>query len=528
MSDVPTRAGRREWVGLAVLALPTLLVSFDLFVLLLALPQLTADLHATSTAQLWIMDSYGFLAGGFLITMGSLGDRIGHRRLLMFGAAAFGAASLMAAFSTTPEMLIAARVLLGVAGATLAPSTLALIGTMFRDPAERGVAIGVWAGCFTVGAILGPIVGGVMLEHFWWGSVFLLGVPPMVLLLLLAPIVLREVRSAGAGRVDVTSAALSLAAILSTIWGIKELARGQVGLSVAAVLVGIGLGVIFVRRQRRLAHPMLDVGLFAHRDFTASLVGLLFYSVLTGAALLFVTQFFQSVAGLTPLQAGLAMIPGLAAGTVSVTVSPILGRRWRPAYLMAAGMLVVAAGLVILTQADARSGPLVVIIGFAVWCLGGGPLLALGMNLVVSSVPPEKMGAASAIPQVSNELGAALGIATVGTLGTLVYRLQFEGHRPAGLPADVDVAARESVAGAEAAAGGLTGPVAGELISAARAAFTDGLHTVAAVGAVLIACCAVYVLRRLRHLPPTGRAADDVAEPTGPTESPVPVHHEAA
>jgi len=213
----PAKAGRREWTALAVLALPTLLVSIDVYVLLLALPRLTADLGASSTEQLWITDIYGFLLAGFLITMGTLGDRIGRKKLLLIGATAFGIASVLAAFSTSPAMLIAARAVLGVAGAILAPSTISLIRTLFRDPKQMGLAIGLWGTCFSAGAVIGPLVGGVMLSQFWWGSVFLLGVPAMVLLLALGPFLLPEYRDPDAGKLDLTSVALSLAAILPDI-----------------------------------------------------------------------------------------------------------------------------------------------------------------------------------------------------------------------------------------------------------------------------------------------------------------------
>ena len=218
-------ATRREWIGLAVLALPTLLLSVDVSVLFLALPKLSAALGADAIEQLWILDIYSFLLAGLLITMGNVGDRIGRRKLLLIGGAGFAAASVLAAFSTTPEMLIASRALLGIAGATLAPSTMALIRNMFQDPRQMGIAIGVWFTCFMGGMLVGPIIGGVLLEHFWWGSAFLLGVPVMLLLLVLGPRFLPEYKAAEPGRIDPLSVALSLVAVLLVIWGLKELAR---------------------------------------------------------------------------------------------------------------------------------------------------------------------------------------------------------------------------------------------------------------------------------------------------------------
>ncbi len=215
-------AGRREWIGLAVLTLPTLLLALDESVLFLALPRLGSDLAPSSAQLLWIMDIYGFMIAGFLVTMGTLGDRIGRRRLLLLGAAGFGVASVVAAYSTSPEMLIVTRALLGIAGATLMPSTLALISNMFRDPQQRSLAIGGWMAAFTGGFMIGPLIGGTLLEHFWWGSVFLMGVPVMALLLAVGPVLLPEYRAAEAGRLDLVSVALSLAAILPVIYGLKQ------------------------------------------------------------------------------------------------------------------------------------------------------------------------------------------------------------------------------------------------------------------------------------------------------------------
>ncbi len=453
-----TRAGRREWIGLAVLALPTLLVSLDVFVLILALPKLATDLHADSTQQLWIMDVYGFMVAGFMVTMGTLGDRIGRRKLLLVGATAFGVASVVAAFSTSALMLIVARAALGIAGATLAPSTLSLIGTLFTDARQRAAAIGIWAGCFTVGAIVGPMVGGFMLEHFWWGSVFLLGVPAMVLLLVIGPKLLPEFRDTTAGRLDLPSVALSLVTILPAVYGIKELARqGLHVVPVAALALGIAFGTVFVRRQRVLQDPLLDLRLFADKAFSTALGGIFVFSMLGGTTMLFVAQFFQLVQHLSPVGAALGLLPGMAASTVSVLAAPILARRFRPGVLIALGLVGSVAGMVLVTQIDAGTSPLVLGIGFAVTSLCGGPLIALGTDLVVGSVPQRKAGAAASLSQVAGEFGYALGIATIGTLGNTVAR---------------------------------------------SAGFTTGLHAVAWLSALALAVLTVFVVRHLRHVRP--------------------------
>ncbi|MDQ7905924.1 MFS transporter [Phytohabitans sp. ZYX-F-186] len=499
----PPKAGTREWIGLAVLALPSLLVAIDLFVLLLALPHLSADLAPTNNEQLWILDVYGFLLAGFMITMGTLGDRIGKRRLMLIGAVGFVAASVLAAYSTSPEMLVAARALLGIAGAALGPTMLGLIGAMFQDPRQRTTAIGVWMVCMMGGIALGPVVGGVMLEHFWWGSVFLLGVPAMVLLLVLGPILLPPGGGDGrhGGRLDLASVGISLAAILPGIYGLKELARnGWEVVPLAALGFGVAMGVVFVRRQRRLADPLLDLRLFASRAFTTALVSMLVNTMLPGATMVLLTQFLQLVEGLSPLDAGLALVPAALAGIVSVQVAPLLARRIRPAHLIAAGMAVAATGLVVVTQSGTAVG---LVAGFALINFGTGPLITLGTNIVIGAVPPEKAGSAASISQVSNEFGFALGIATMGSLAAAVYRSDVAGTLPAGAPA----AARDTLAGAAAAVPQLPGPLGEAVLASARAGFTSGLHAVAAVSAVLVVGVAVAALVLLRHVPTVGSPA---------------------
>ncbi|GAA0423986.1 hypothetical protein Acor_44750 [Acrocarpospora corrugata] len=316
------------WVGLAVLALPALLLSLDVSVLYVALPQLSADLHADATQQLWILDIYSFMLAGFLVTMGALGDRIGRRRLLLIGAAAFGVASVVAAYATGAALLIAARALLGVAGATLMPSTMALIRNMFPDPKRMGAAIGVWFSCFMGGMTLGPLVGGLLLEHFWWGSAFLLGVPFMVLLLVTGPILLPEYKPAKPEHpIDLASVGLSLAAILPVIYGLKSLARdGWNLLPLVAVVVGVGFGLVFVRRQRVLPDPLLDLRLFANRVFSTALGIMLLGGVVMAGLSLLSSLYLQNVAGLSPLETGVRLIPQNVAMVIGSMIAPAVAR----------------------------------------------------------------------------------------------------------------------------------------------------------------------------------------------------------
>jgi len=514
------RAGRREWAGLAVLALPTLLLALDVSVLYLALPHLAADLGAGSTQQLWIMDIYGFLIAGFLVTMGTLGDRIGRRKLLLIGAAAFGVASVLAAYSTSPEMLIATRALLGVAGATLMPSTLALISNMFRDPKQQATAIGVWFCCFLGGAAVGPVVGGVLLETFWWGSAFLLGVPVMALLLVAGPLLLPEYRDRQAGRLDLTSVALSLATMLPVIYGLKETARdGWQVLPVAAIVAGAAFGLVFVRRQRRLTDPLLDLRLFTNRAFGAVLMIMLVAGAVGGGIGLLFSLDLQMVHGLSPLRAGLWQLPSVLAMIAVSLLAPVLARRIRPQTVIAAGLLVAAGGYLLITQVQATGGVAVLVVGLVIGTAGVGVGMPLTTGLMLGAAPPEKAGSASALSETSGELGIALGVAVLGSMGTAVYRGQIT--VPDGVPAAAADTARESIAGAVATASSLPAGLGESLVQAAREAFTTGLQLVASFNAVLLVALAVLTVTVLRHIRPLGHD-DPEAAPAAPVEAGAP------
>jgi MFS transporter, DHA2 family, multidrug resistance protein len=490
----PDRAGRREWAGLAVLALPTLLLAMDATVLYLAVPHLAADLQPSANQTLWIVDAYGFMIAGFLVTMGMLGDRIGRRLLLLLGAAAFGVASAVAAYATTPELLIAARAALGVAGATLMPSTLALISNMFRDPRQRATAIGVWATCMSAGFALGPVLGGLLLEWFWWGSVFLLGVPVMVLLLVTAPLLLPEYRDPVAGRLDLTSVGLSLAAVLPVVYGVKELAaHGPTAVTVGALVVGAAFGAAFVRRQRRLPDPLLDLGMFGSRAFGVALLVLLVGLAAVGGAYLFVTQYLQLVADMSPLVAGLWLLPATAASVVVSMLTPTVAARTRPARLVGVALAVSAAGYAVLTLVGSAGGLPVLIAGFVLVYAGNAPIMVLGTDLVVSTAPREKAGSAAAMSETSMEFGVALGVAVLGVVGSAVYRAGVASSGAA-------VEAGDSLATATATATGLPPASADALLAAARSAFTSGLATVAGVCAVGLAALAVLAAVLLRDV----------------------------
>jgi MFS transporter, DHA2 family, multidrug resistance protein len=497
-----TRAGRREWIGLAVLALACLLYAMDLTVLHLAVPTLSEDLRPSSSELLWITDIYGFMVAGFLVTMGTLGDRIGRRRLLLTGAAAFGVVSVVAAFSISPAMLIGGRALLGVAGATLAPSTLSLIFVMFPDPRQRSTAIGIWITSFSAGGAIGPVLGGVLLERFWWGSVFLLAVPVMALLLVLGPRVLPEYRAPGAGRLDLASAAMLLVAVLAVIFGLKRIAQDGFGwLTAAAVVAGLAVGVEFVRRQLRLPNPMIDLRLFRGRAFNASLAANFLGIFIAVGYFLFVAQYLQLVLGLSPLEAGLWSLPSAAGFIIGSNLAPRILRRVRPAFVIGAGLAMAAVGLAVLTQVGG-SADLVILAGASlIVSLGLAPVFTATTDLIVGSAPPERAGAASGISETGAELGGALGIAILGSIGVAVYRSRLAGTLPAGVPSHAAAAARDTLGGAVGVAGQLPEGAGAALLAAARAAFTMGLQVTAAISAAAaigIAVLATVLLRSVR------------------------------
>ncbi len=514
------RAGRREWVGLAVIALPCLLYTMDLTVLNLAVPRLSADLRPSSTQLLWIVDVYGFLLAGSLITMGTLGDRIGRRRLLLTGAAAFGLASVLAAFSTSAPMLIAARALMGVAAATLAPSTLSLIRSMFLDPRQRTIAISIWATSFSAGAAIGPLLGGLLLQRFWWGSVFLLAVPVMALLLALGPALLPEFRDPGAGRLDLRSAALSLAAVLLVIFGVKQVAQdGPGSLPALCILAGLAAGAAFLRHQRTLADPLLDLRLFRAPAFSAALATNLLSLFAAFGVQLFIAQYLQLVLGLSPMLAGLWMVPSAGGMIVGSLLAPLPVRRVRPAYVVAAGMAPAAAGFGLLTQVHGSSGLAVLVAGSVLISLGVAPAVTLATDLIVGAAPPERAGAASAMSETGSELGGALGIAVLGSIGTAVYRGHMAGTLPAGVPRGSASAARDTLGGALAAARPLPDHVSAALLGTAREAFAQGLHVTAVISAAVAISVAILAVALLRQVRPSAEPWDDQPEQAGASQA---------
>ena len=489
------KATRKEWIGLAVIALPCMLYSMDLTVLNLAVPTLVADIKPTASELLWIIDVYGFMVAGFLVAMGSLGDRIGRRKLLMAGAAVFGITSLIAAFANTPATLIAARALLGVAGATIAPSTLSLITNMFRDEKEQAFAISMWVAAYSAGAIIGPLVGGALIQYFSWGSVFLANVPVMLLLLAVAPFLLPEHKDPNPGRIDFPSIFLSLISILSIIYGLKQFAENGLGMVPAAIFAaGVALLVLFIKRQYALEQPFIDPKLFGLTKFRVAIsvnfIGIFFMF----GTFIFMAQYLQLVAGLSPLRAGLWSVPGALAFTGMSFLTPALMARLSVTSLIAYGLVVSAAGLALLAVTDSFA---LIIFANIIMSVGFTPVITMTTGLIVGSAPPEKTGVASAISETGAELGGALGVALLGSLGTAIYRSIMVDRVAPGLTAEQGEAARMTLGGAVEAAKSLPGAESAAMVEAARETFMTGFHLSALISAIALLAAAWMTKRVL-------------------------------
>jgi DHA2 family multidrug resistance protein-like MFS transporter len=477
------RAGRREWTALAVLALPLLLVSMDVSVLYFAVPAITAELHASATQQLWIFDVYGFVLAGLLVTMGALADRIGAKRLLLVGAACFSATSLVAAYAGSAGALIAARAVLGVAGATLMPSTLAMVRTMFHDERERARAVSVWTAVMTAGIGLGPVLGGFLLDHFWWGSVFLVNLPAMALLLAVGPFLLPATPARRGVPFDVPSAVMSLAAVLPTIYGVKEWAAHGFALRWPLLIAcGLVVAALFVRRQLTHPHPLLPPGLLRNRRYTAAVVANAVATFAIVGNAVFMTAYLQLVLGKSPLEAALwALAPTVVVGAAAPAATALAARSGARSVIVG-GLVVGAGGFLLLTRAGTDSLWLV-LAGAGVLAAGMVGVMAVAGERLLGALEPTQAGVGSAVSEAATELGGALGIALLGSLGALAYRASADTQLPsvvAGTPA------RESLPGALAVAHQLPGPVADTVVAAARSAYVHGLHVAATGGLALL------------------------------------------
>ena len=478
--------------------LPVLLVSIDNTVLNFALPAISTATRPTGVQLLWMVDIYPLVLAGLLVAMGSLGDRIGRRRLLLIGSVGFGVVSVFAAFSPSVEGLIIARAALGFFGAMLMPSTLSLLRSTFVDRDQRRLAIAIWATGFAAGSALGPVIGGILLEHFAWGSVFLIAVPVLLPLLVLAPLLVTESRDPKPGRIDILSIALSLGTMLPIVYGIKTIAEsGMNALTLAPVALGLGLGVWFVRRQLRLLNPMLDMGLFRRGAFSGAVgVNLLSVTALVGC-LFFISQHLQLVLGLSPLSAGLVLVPGLVAMILAGLLIVPIARRVRPSRVVPLALLISVSGFASIALRGGQIDAVSIGFAFVLLGIGIGAAETVSNELIVATAPADKAGAASAVSETAYELGAVLGTAVLGTILTASYRAAV--LLPDGLTAAERVAAGETLGGAVAVAENLPAGMAEQLLDSARHAFDSGVGLTAWIGVALVLGAAVVALVALRR-----------------------------
>ncbi|MNS43082.1 Antiseptic resistance protein [compost metagenome] len=495
-------AGRREWIALSVLCLPLMVVSMDVSVLFFAAPDIAADLRPTATEQLWIFDIYGFILAGLLLTMGAIGDRIGRRRLLMMGSVGFALCSLFAAFAQTAESLILARGILGIAGATLMPSTLALVRTMFQDPNQRTKAMSIWSAVMASGVTVGPIIGGLLIESFSWGSVFLINIPAMALLLIIAPFLLPESRSAARTRIDFTSSLLALAAILPVTYGVKTLAEdGWATIPAVILAAGLFAGIVFVRRQWTIPNPLIDVHALKDRRTGGSILINLIATFALMASALVNTQFLQSVLGYSPFVAALwSMLPSVVVGAAAPIAAKLSISHGRPR-IMAGGFVLSAIGFIILTQVRLEGfSPLtVMLVGAGLVAAGIVSVMTLVTDYVVGVAPTDRAGAVGGLIETSSELGGAFGIALLGCVLTAVYHYSVSPLLPKGLSPEAALAAGQTIAGASAASQQLPAVLSSGVMAASREAFMTAMHVTSLAAGVLLLITSVITVVMLRE-----------------------------
>ncbi|NKZ08010.1 MFS transporter [Actinomadura latina] len=504
----------RKWGTFAICLLVALVPNVDLTALNQAIPHLSADLDPSATQILWIADAYGFALAGLLITMGGIGDRVGHKRLLLIGTAVFAAASAVTAYAPSAELLIAARALLGVAGATLMPSCLSLIRRVFPEPKERTAAIGAFSGVAGLAVGLGPVIAGALLDHFWWGSVFMINVPIMAAALVAGAIVLPESRNPVPGRLDLPSVPLSVLGVLGVVYAIKEAAAHGLDETRIYLSLAIGLAALaaFLVRQGRAAEPLIDIRLFRSPAFAGSIGTNMFAMFALVAQSLIFSLFFQLALGWSPLKAGLAGLPGAAGAMIggALLAPPLIGALGR-ARVVAAGMLISAGGFSAYLLIGLHTSYWVMLPAMLVSGLGMGLAMTVTADTVLASVPKDRSGAASAISETATELGGALGMAVLGSVLNAVYRNTLD--LPAGLPGPAAAAARDSLGGALQAAADLPAALAGQVGVAAREAFVDGMHAALVCSAGFAALVAVFALVTLRNVPKVIEESEEPEEP---------------
>jgi MFS transporter, DHA2 family, multidrug resistance protein len=492
----------RTLLALAALALPTLLVAIDIAVLQVALPTMGRELHASATDLLWMTDSYNFLVAGAMLTTGAVADRIGRRRMILVCAAVFAVASGFGAFATTPLMVIVARAVMGLAGSAIMPASMALLGGLFTEEKSRIQAMGAMMTVFLGGMAVAPFVGGVLLDHFWWGSVFLVGVPVMAVTILVVPRLVPESKAEVPAPLDLTSAGLSLVAVLSLVFALKRAVNTGPDLAVAVTaVVGLVLGTVFIRRQRVLAHPLLDLTLLARPRVRRTLTALFLTALLMGGTSLFFNLYLQEVQGLSPLHAAWWMLPGIVAMIASANFGPWLYRHLSQRTVVLSMLSVMTSGFVLYVVAPVSAvGRPMVAIGASLATFGIGAVFPILMDGVISGAPADRAGSSAALAHLANELGIALGLTVLGSLGTVVYRSRLD------LPGST---AENSVIDGLREAGTRHDPA---LLDSVRSAFTDAFHVTGLLAVVVMGVVLVLAARATREAPGAQATPDADAE----------------
>lgn len=505
MNTAAPKATARTWLGLAVLVLPLLLITIDGTVLILGLPAISAELSPTGVQQLWMIDVYSLVLAGLLVAMSTVGDRFGRRRNLFIGAAVFAIASVSGSLATEPWMLIAARALLGVGGAIMMPSTLSLVRNMFLDRQQRRYAMAIWAAMASVGAAVGPILGGWVINTFNWQAAFLMNIPVMLALLILGPLLLPESRNPELRKIDILSVVLSFAGMIGVVYAIKSLAGGKgIALGIAVLIAGLIALVLFVRRQLALPTPLMEVRLFKVPYFRGAVISDLLAIFAMVGALFALVQYLQLVLGLNPLQASLWLIPQAVLAAFAAFVAAALVKRVLPAYVIAAGLLIATVGFGLTLFLSPSSSPALISASLALVSLGAGMALALSNDIIMSSVKPERAGQAAATSETAYEVGTTLGTAVLGSVLVAWYsRAVSAGAGTLDLASEAVDGASSTMAEAILVASEIGGSVGAELLEIAERAFTEAIIVTGIAGAIVMIVAAIWSVVTLR-----GAAAD--------------------
>ncbi|MFJ6621776.1 MFS transporter [Kitasatospora sp. NPDC091335] len=504
----PALPARQRWLVLAVVSGSLFLCGIDLTVLHVAVPSLSRDLEPSPAQLLWIVDVYSLTLAALLVTCGTLGDRIGRRRMVLSGFLAFGLASAAAAFATSTAQLIAARAALGVGAAMIMASTVAIIRVVFTDDRERAMALGIWTSAHSVGATIGPLAGGLVTEKWGWGAVFLINVPVIVVILAVGVRVIPESRNPEPRRWDVTSVALSVTGLAAVVYALKQ-AGEHAGVSAVIVLLALAGGVLlyaFVRRQRRIREPLLDFTLFRERRFSTATLCVIGCFGSYVALLFFLTQWLQQVGGYSPVRAGLALMPLAGANALGAVTAPWAANRWGNRWALTGALSLFALACAAIAAVGDAGHYGVLLVPLLAAGYGAGIVMTLGADSIMGAAQPERSGEAAAIQETSFELGAGLGVAVLGAVLTAVYRTGLPDVP--GLSAEQQARAGESFAAAEDVVTHLPSLTADAVLRSARQAYDRGFTAVAVIAAIGLAGTALMAAALLRPRPAAKQAGE--------------------